>query len=115
MQMFTHGLITGLLFVLVGMIYDRTHTRQIGELSGLAQRMPFIATIMVVAGLGSLGLPSLAGFGSGVAGVLGRGEREVGGDRRRDGLVGAGAAAGDDGGDRGGRRVPGGDAGPAKD
>ena len=71
MQMFTHGLITGLLFVLVGMIYDRTHTRQIGELSGLAHRMPFIATIMVVAGLASLGLPSLAGFVSEVTVFLG--------------------------------------------
>jgi NADH-quinone oxidoreductase subunit M len=71
MQMFTHGLITGLLFVLVGMIYDRTHTRQIGELSGLAHRMPFIATIMVVAGLASLGLPTLAGFVSEVTIFLG--------------------------------------------
>jgi len=71
MQMFTHGLITGLLFVLVGMVYDRTHTRQIGELSGLAHRMPFIATIMVVAGLASLGLPSLAGFVSEVTVFLG--------------------------------------------
>jgi NADH-quinone oxidoreductase subunit M len=71
MQMFTHGLITGLLFGLVGMIYDRTHTRQIGELSGLAHRMPFIATIMVVAGLASLGLPSLAGFVSEVTVFLG--------------------------------------------
>jgi len=62
MQMFTHGLITGLLFVLVGMIYDRTHTRNIGDLSGMAHRMPFIATMMVIAGLASLGLPGLAGF-----------------------------------------------------
>jgi NADH-quinone oxidoreductase subunit M len=71
MQMFTHGLITGLLFVLVGMVYDRTHTRQIGELSGLAHRMPFIATMMVVAGLASLGLPSLAGFVAEVTVFLG--------------------------------------------
>jgi len=71
MQMFTHGLITGLLFVLVGMVYDRTHTRDIGELSGLAHRMPFIATIMVIAGLASLGLPSLAGFVSEVTVFLG--------------------------------------------
>lgn len=71
MQMFTHGLITGLLFVLVGMMYDRTHTRNIGELSGLAHRMPFIATMMVVAGLASLGLPSLAGFVSEVTVFLG--------------------------------------------
>jgi len=71
MQMFTHGLITGLLFVLVGMVYDRTHTRNISELSGLAPRMPFIATMMVVAGLASLGLPSLAGFVSEVTVFLG--------------------------------------------
>jgi len=62
MQMFTHGLITGLLFVVVGMVYDRAHTRQIGELSGLAHQMPMIAVVMVIAGLASLGLPSTAGF-----------------------------------------------------
>ena len=71
MQMFTHGLITGLLFVLVGMIYDRTHTRNIGDLSGMAHRMPFIATMMVIAGLASLGLPSLAGFVAEVTVFLG--------------------------------------------
>ncbi|MEE8369962.1 MAG: NADH-quinone oxidoreductase subunit M, partial [Dehalococcoidia bacterium] len=71
MQMFTHGLITGMLFVLVGMVYDRTHTRQIGELSGMAHRMPFIATMMVVAGLAALGLPALAGFVSEVMVFLG--------------------------------------------
>ncbi len=61
-QLVTHGLITGMLFVLVGMVYDRAHTRDIGELSGLASRMPFITVMMVVAGLASLGLPALAGF-----------------------------------------------------
>ena len=71
MQMFTHGLITGFLFVLVGMVYDRTHTRNIGELSGMAHRMPFIATMMVIAGLASLGLPGLAGFVSEVTVFLG--------------------------------------------
>jgi NADH-quinone oxidoreductase subunit M len=71
MQMFTHGLITGLLFVLVGMVYDRTHTRNINDLSGMAHRMPFIATMMVIAGLASLGLPSLAGFVSEVTVFLG--------------------------------------------
>jgi len=69
--MFTHGLITGMLFVLVGMVYDRAHTRQIDDLSGLAHRMPFIATMMVIAGLASLGLPSLAGFVSEVTVFLG--------------------------------------------
>jgi NADH-quinone oxidoreductase subunit M len=62
MQMFTHGVITGLLFVMVGLVYDRAHTRQIGELSGLAHRMPMIAVVMIIAGLASLGLPSMAGF-----------------------------------------------------
>ncbi len=71
MQMFTHGLITGFLFVLVGMMYDRTHTREIGEITGLAQRKPFIATMMVIAGLASLGLPSTAGFVSEVTVFLG--------------------------------------------
>ena len=71
MQMFTHGVITGLLFVLVGLVYDRTHTRQISELSGLAHQMPFIAVVMVIAGLASLGLPTLAGFVSEVTVFLG--------------------------------------------
>jgi len=75
MQMLTHGLITGMLFVLVGMVYDRAHTRNIADLSGLAHRMPFIATMMVVAGLASLGLPSLAGFVSEITIFLGTFEK----------------------------------------
>ena len=62
LQMFTHGTITGLLFLMVGVVYDRTHTRDIGELSGLAHTMPLTATVMVIAGLASLGLPALSGF-----------------------------------------------------
>jgi NADH-quinone oxidoreductase subunit M len=62
MQMFTHGTITALLFVMVGLIYDRTHTRQIGDLSGLAHIMPIAATVFVIAGLASLGLPTMSGF-----------------------------------------------------
>ena len=62
LQMFTHGTITALLFAVVGLVYDKAHTRQIPELRGLAHRMPFIATIFVLAGLASLGLPSLSGF-----------------------------------------------------
>ncbi len=62
MQMFAHGTITGLLFMMVGLVYDRTHTRLIPEMSGLAARMPFIATGFVMAGLASLGLPGLNGF-----------------------------------------------------
>jgi NADH-quinone oxidoreductase subunit M len=71
MQMLTHGLITGLLFVMVGLVYERTHTRQIGEMQGLARAMPYLTTVMVIAGLASLGLPSLAGFVSEVTVFLG--------------------------------------------
>jgi len=60
--MFTHGTITGLLFVMVGLVYDRAHTRDISVLSGLAPRMPLIATVFVIAGLASLGLPTMSGF-----------------------------------------------------
>ncbi|MSQ36095.1 MAG: NADH-quinone oxidoreductase subunit M [Dehalococcoidia bacterium] len=62
LQMVTHGLITGLLFIMVGLVYDRAHTRQIGELSGLMHQMPLIGVATVVAGLAALGLPGLAGF-----------------------------------------------------
>jgi NADH-quinone oxidoreductase subunit M len=60
--MLAHGLYSGLLFSMVGLVYDRTHTREIGLMGGLAARMPFIATVFFVAGLASLGLPGLAGF-----------------------------------------------------
>jgi len=62
MQMVAHGLMTALFFGAIGMIYDRTHTRQVDELGGLLKAMPFIGTIYVVAGLCSLGLPGFSGF-----------------------------------------------------
>ncbi len=62
LQMFTHGTITALLFVMVGLVYDRTHTRQISDLGGLAHYMPIAATVFVLAGLASLGLPTMSGF-----------------------------------------------------
>ncbi len=62
LQMFTHGTITALLFVMVGLVYERTHTRQIGDLAGLAHYMPIAATVFVIAGLASLGLPTMSGF-----------------------------------------------------
>ncbi len=62
MQMFAHGTITGMLFMSIGLIYERAHTRQIPDLGGLATRMPIIAIMMVLAGLASLGLPSMSGF-----------------------------------------------------
>ncbi len=61
-QMLAHGLITGLMFVMIGLMYERTHTREIAKLGGLARQMPIIATGMVFAGFASLGLPALAGF-----------------------------------------------------
>jgi NADH-quinone oxidoreductase subunit M len=62
LQMFTHGTITGLLFLAVGLVYEKTHTRQIAELGGLAQRMPWVAVVFVMAGMASLGLPGMSGF-----------------------------------------------------
>jgi NADH-quinone oxidoreductase subunit M len=62
LQMFTHGIISALLFVTVGLMYERTHTRQISDLAGLAHYMPIVATVFVIAGFASLGLPTMAGF-----------------------------------------------------
>jgi NADH-quinone oxidoreductase subunit M len=64
MQMFTHGIITGGLFFLVGMIYERAHTRDLRAFGGLATQMPYFYGITMVTGLASLGLPGLAGFWS---------------------------------------------------
>jgi NADH-quinone oxidoreductase subunit M len=61
-QMFAHGIITGLLFFCVGVIYDHAHTREIAVFGGVARRMPLLATLFTFAGLASLGLPGLAGF-----------------------------------------------------
>ena len=62
LQMFSHGIMTALFFALVGVIYDRTHVRDISVLEGLSKRMGFTAALFVVAGLASLGLPGLSGF-----------------------------------------------------
>ena len=62
MQMVSHGLMTALFFAGIGMIYDRTHTRQLSQLGGLLKIMPFISTVFVIAGLCSLGLPGFSGF-----------------------------------------------------
>jgi len=62
LQMISHGLTTALFFALIGMIYGRTHTRLITEMGGLMKVMPFLGVCFVIAGLGSLGLPSLSGF-----------------------------------------------------
>ncbi|WP_300721719.1 NADH-quinone oxidoreductase subunit M [uncultured Alistipes sp.] len=62
LQMLSHGLMTALFFALIGMIYGRTHTRDIRQLSGLMKIMPFLAVGYVIAGLANLGLPGLSGF-----------------------------------------------------
>jgi NADH-quinone oxidoreductase subunit M len=65
MQMFSHGVIAGLLFAIVGrIVYERTHTRQLAELETmhLSKRMPFAAGAFVVAGIASMGLPGFSGF-----------------------------------------------------
>ncbi len=62
LQMVSHGLMTALFFAVIGMIYERTHTRQVNEMGGLLKVMPFITTILFIVGLCSLGLPGLSGF-----------------------------------------------------
>src|SRR5262249_11759281 len=61
-QMVSHGLMTALFFAVIGMIYERTHTRSVKELGGLLKVMPFITTIFFIVGLCSLGLPGFSGF-----------------------------------------------------
>jgi NADH-quinone oxidoreductase subunit M len=61
-QMINHGLSTGALFLLVGMIYDRRHTRMIKDYGGLARSMPVFATFFMIVMLSSVGLPGLNGF-----------------------------------------------------
>lgn len=62
MQMLSHGLMTALFFALIGMIYGRTHTRDIREMGGMMQIMPYLSVCYVIAGMASLGLPGLSGF-----------------------------------------------------
>jgi NADH-quinone oxidoreductase subunit M len=64
MQMFTHGVTTGGLFFLVGMIYDRAHTRELRDFGGLGVQIPYYYGMMLVTCLASLGLPGLIGFWS---------------------------------------------------
>src|ERR1041385_5622932 len=61
-QMLNHGVSTGALFLFVGMIYERRHTRMISDFGGLARPMPWFSTFFVIASLSSIGLPFLNGF-----------------------------------------------------
>ena len=62
LQMLSHGLMTALFFALIGMIYGRTHTRDVRRLGGLMKIMPFLSVGYVIAGLANLGLPGFSGF-----------------------------------------------------
>jgi NADH-quinone oxidoreductase subunit M len=61
-QMFAHGVMTGLFFALVGLVYEKAHSREIFRMGGFGRAMPGIATAFTIAGLSSLGLPATAGF-----------------------------------------------------
>jgi NADH-quinone oxidoreductase subunit M len=61
-QMFAHGIMTGLFFALVGLIYEKSHTRDIARMGGFGRRMPGVAACFTLGALSSLGLPGLSGF-----------------------------------------------------
>jgi NADH-quinone oxidoreductase subunit M len=61
-QMIAHGIMTGLFFALVGLVYEKAHSREIFKMGGFATMMPGIATAFAVGGFSSLGLPATAGF-----------------------------------------------------
>jgi NADH-quinone oxidoreductase subunit M len=62
MQMFSHGVMTAMFFAIVGMVYDRTHTRELSQLGGMFKIMPFAGVGFVIAGLVSMGMPGFSGF-----------------------------------------------------
>ncbi len=71
LQMINHGLSTGALFLLVGMIYERLHTRQLDDMGGLASRLPLFSCCLVFACLSSMGLPGLNGFVGEILSLIG--------------------------------------------
>ncbi|PSP24866.1 oxidoreductase [Halobacteriales archaeon QH_10_65_19] len=70
-QMVSHGLLSGLLFMAVGVFYNATHTRMVGDMSGLADRMPWTAGIFVAGAFGYMGLPLMSGFAAEVLVFIG--------------------------------------------
>jgi NADH-quinone oxidoreductase subunit M len=62
LQMFSHGVMTALFFAVVGMVYDRAHTRDIPKLGGFSKVMPLVAVAFIVGGLVSMGMPGFSGF-----------------------------------------------------
>ena len=77
LQMINHGISTGALFLLVGIIYERRHTRMISEYGGLAKQMPMYATLFLIAALSSMGLPALNGFIGEFTILLGAANRSI--------------------------------------
>ena len=71
MQVFSHGLITGALFLLVGVVYERAHTRDLSEFGGLGARVPVFAGMLAFCSLASLGLPGMTGFIAEVSVLIG--------------------------------------------
>lgn len=62
LQMISHGFLTGLFFATIGMIYERTHTRDITQMGGIMRKIPFLGVGFVIAGFAGLGLPGFSGF-----------------------------------------------------
>jgi NADH-quinone oxidoreductase subunit M len=62
LQMFSHGVMTALFFAVVGMVYDRAHTREIPKLGGFRKAMPLVTVAFIVGGLVSMGMPGFSGF-----------------------------------------------------
>ena len=62
LQMFTHGTVTALMFLFVGVVYDRTHTREIAKLGGLGQQMPMAGAFFVAISLAGVGVPGMNSF-----------------------------------------------------
>lgn len=61
-QMFSHGVMTAMFFAIVGMVYDRAHTRELSRLGGFFKKMPWAAVGFIIAGLVSMGMPGFSGF-----------------------------------------------------
>ena len=70
-QMLSHGFISGLMFMAVGVIYNETHTRMVGDMSGMADRMPVTVGVLVAAAFGYMGLPLMSGFAAEVLVFMG--------------------------------------------
>src|SRR5438046_3897949 len=77
LQMINHGISTGALFLLVGIIYERRHTRMIADYGGLAKQMPMYAALFLIAALSSMGLPALNGFIGAFTILLGAANRSL--------------------------------------